>query len=491
MRVRNLCRPNALVLLFVTGLSAILVVRSSSNAQQVLRKMSNVEAASHALNRLAFGPRPGQAVDVGRAGWEKWAEQQLQPESIDDRDCEKLLAKRCPSLSLSVSELQSLERNEGKQRQILKQELVDSVILRAVYSKRQFNEVIVDFWRNHFNVDVNKVPFLATHYEENVLRKHAFGKFEDLLMAVAKHPAMLVYLDNYVSRGGNVNENYARELMELHTLGVDNGYTQNDVIALARVLTGWTCGWQETPSRGRTYGFIFNNGMHDDLPGTVVGLQLDGSGGVTDGEKAIRHLAHHDGTAHFISRKLCRYLVNDNPPKELVDRVAYVFRETDGDLTRVYRAIILGREFMDPKNYRAKFKTPFEFVIHVMRTTDAQIDSTEQLTRDLRLMGQSVYECLEPTGYYDQAEAWLDPGVMVYRWNFAIQLVQEKVPGVKIGREFAEEVLQPKLSDQVKKIMQMTLPGVTDPATEKLISRTSDIRAMAALAIGSPAYQQQ
>jgi uncharacterized protein (DUF1800 family) len=146
---------------------------------------------------------------------------------------------------------------------------------------------------------------------------------------------------------------------------------------------------------------------------------------------------------------------------------------------------------MDPKNYRAKFKTPFEFVIHVMRTTDAQIDSTEQLTRDLRLMGQSVYECLEPTGYYDQAEAWLDPGVMVYRWNFAIQLVQEKVPGVKIGREFAEEVLQPKLSDQVKKIMQMTLPGVTDPATEKLISRTSDIRAMAALAIGSPAYQQQ
>lgn len=482
------------MLLLMAGLAITWLLPGTSDAQAI-RKMNPLEAGSHVMNRLAFGPRPGEALQVGQTGWEKWVSAQLSPQSIDDSKCEAMIAERCPSLVLSLSEFEALNKGENAERRAaegrLRKELVDAVLLRAVYSERQFNEVIVNFWRNHFNVDTNKVPFQATHYEENVLRKHAFGKFEDLLLGVAKHPAMLVYLDNYVSRVNNINENYARELMELHTLGVDNGYTQQDVIALARVLTGWTCGWQDTPSGGREYMHYFNPSMHDDLPAMVVGLQLYGQGGQSDGEKAILHLARHEGTSRFIARKLCRYLVRDDPSDALVERIAQVFRDTEGDLTRVYSAIIMSPEFMDAKNFRAKFKTPFEFVVHVLRATDAQIESTDQLRRELQLMGQTTYECLEPTGYYDQAESWLDPGVMVYRWNFAIQLVQQKEKGVTIGPKFADEILQTSAGDRVRKVMQLLLPGVNDPATMQFISQTNDVRAMAALTLGSAAYQQQ
>jgi uncharacterized protein (DUF1800 family) len=364
--------------------------------------------------------------------------------------------------------------------------------LRAVHSKRQFQEVIVEFWRNHLNVDVNKVPFLATHYEENVLRKYAFGKFEDLLLASARHPAMLVYLDNYVSNKKGVNENYARELMELHTLGVDNYYTQKDVVALAHVLTGWTCGWRDGPSGEKEYVSYFDAKAHDPVPGTVVGLELDGSGGMADGEKAIRHLANHEGTAQFICQKLCRYLVNDAPPGPLVDNVAEVFRKTGGDLREVYRAIIFSPDFLSPKCYRAKFKTPFEFTVSVLRTTDADITNPQPVFRELQLMGQPIYECVEPTGYSDQQEAWLDPGVMVYRWNFAIQLVTDKFDGAKIGSAFADEVLRPAMTARTRKVMYMTMPGVTDARTEKLLlAYTYDLRAMVAFALGSPSFQQQ
>lgn len=469
------------------------VVATAPDAAEA-RDLSRQQLAAHVLNRLAYGPGPGQVSDVHESGLEAWVKQQLRPESIEDSKLEEYLDRECPSLKMDLRQFQLLKRAEKEQRRQnerdIKRELVDSVLMRAVYGKRQFQEVIVRFWRNHFNVDVNKVPFLAAHYEENVLRKHAFGKFEDLLMATAKHPAMLVYLDNYRSRADGINENYARELMELHTVGVDNGYTQDDVIAVARVLTGWTCGWHRDDSGRETYGYYFAAGRHDTDPATVMDLELDGTGGEADGERLIRYLARHPNTARFISTKLCRYLVHDDPSEDLVDRIAGVFRSSGGDLRLVYRAIIASPEFKDAANYRSKFKTPFEFLVGALRCVDARIDSTDELTETLNFMGQPIYECEDPTGYYDRAESWLDPGVMIYRWNFTLRLVRDKVEGVKIGPKFARQVFRPgrETADQV---MLAVLPEAVEVGTREMVSRASDPRVMVALALGSPSFQQQ
>lgn len=451
-----------------------------------VRRLTDKEATSHVLNRLAFGPRPGDVSHVSSLGWKNWVDEQLRPESINDYLADSTIRKQCPSLSLSLGELQQIGSDE-KRIAKLKGELVASSVWRAAYGRRQLQEVVVDFWRNHFNVYFDKVPLLASHYETHVLREHAFGKFEDLLLATARHPAMLVYLDNYVSRGGRLNENYARELMELHTVGVDNGYTQQDVTELARTLTGWTCG-----KRGDgEYGFMFRPEMHDSGATTVMGLRLDGAGGEADGERAIRHLANHPNTARFISRKLCRRFIDDHPSDAVVERVADTFVATGGDLREVYRAIIDSPEFLDARHYRSQFKTPFEFVVSVLRTTGAEIESTEHLAKELDNMGQPIYGCVEPTGYYDEAEAWLDPGVMVYRWNVSIALVLGKLEGVKVGNEFTEEVLQATQETRTKKILEHVLPAVSDTATKKLLLDTGDIREMVALALGSAAFQQQ
>lgn len=460
-----------------------------------IKPLKKFDASSHVLNRLAFGPQTGQVADVTRMGWEKWVEEQLNPDSVDDSKLQEYVKKQCPLLNKTLTSLKRRSRWESKERQTakreIKRELADAVLLRAVYSKRQFKEVILGFWRNHFNIDTNKVPFLAPDYEENVLGKHAFGRFEDLLMATAKHPAMLVYLDNYVSRRGNVNENYAREIMELHTLGVDNGYTQDDVINLARVLTGWTAGWQGAGLKEK-YSHIFNERIHDTNSAKVLELNFDGRGGQADGEKAIRYLARHSNTADFIAKKLCQYLVNDEPSDLLVKNIAKVFQDTDGDLTKVYRAIIFSSEFMSPANYRVKFKTPFEYLASVLRATDARIESTKELQKTLNLMGQPTYEFLEPTGYYDQAESWLDPGVMIYRWNFALNLVRDKVEGVKIGNKFVDVVMKSQSSQsRARYVILMVMPGSKDKSTEALVSRATDIRVMVAAALGSPGFQQQ
>lgn len=473
----------------VAAMMTVALMAIAAPPDQSARKLTPHEAASHVLSRLAFGPRVDEVGGVATIGWRNWVDEQLRPDAMSDYLADKLVAERCPSLGLSLSEFQQFADQE-KEIEKLKGELVDSIILRAAFSRRQFQEVIVSFWRDHFNVYFEKVPLLATHYEEHALRPNVFGKFEDLLLATAKHPAMMVYLDNHVSRGGRLNENYARELMELHTLGADKGYTQDDVIALARTLTGWTCGPNSGENRNE-YGFAFRPEMHDSGEATVVGLRLDGEGGMADGERAIKHLANHPNAARFISWKLCRYFVADDPPESLVNRVAETFRASQGDLKAVYRAIVFSPEFMDARHYRAKFKTPFEFVVSVLRTTGARVESTERLAKELRVMGQGVYECVEPTGYFDQAEAWLDPGVMVYRWNFAIELVLGKVEGVTIGEQFSEQVLKAEQATRTKNVMDIVLPGVSDPATKKVVFRTGDIREMVALAIGSPAYQQQ
>ncbi len=488
MRAGRSLRLAACLSALVGGLAWALIPPAPAQQPAAEAKLTAMETASHVLNRLAFGPRPGQVTALAKDNWQKWVEEQLRPEAIDDSTVEKHVVGRCPSMSLTLAQLQRLEQAKTKRAatKILSDELREAVLLRAVYGKRQLQEVIVEFWRNHFNVDVNKVPRQAPHYEEHVLRRHTFGKFEDLLLAVAKHPAMLVYLDNYVSTKRGLNENYARELMELHTLGVDNGYTQPDVIALARTLTGWTCGWQ-----GAEYRFFFNAANHDTTPVTVVGLKLGGDGGIADGEKALRHLANHPGTARFIATKLCRYLVHDSPDPKLIDRTVGVYLKTGGDLRAVYRSILFDPEFVDRNNYRAKFKTPFEYVVSVLRATRARVDNPQQLFRELRLMGQPIYECEDPIGYSDQREAWLDPGIMVYRWNFAIALVTGKIKGVEVGQKFVEDIVKTPLASRPRRILELALPGASDPKVLALSSRTTDTRSMLAWALGSPSFQQQ
>jgi uncharacterized protein (DUF1800 family) len=300
-------------------------------------------------------------------------------------------------------------------------------ILRAAESERQLNEVMVDFWMNHFNVFAAKGLdlFLIGSYERDAIRPRMWGRFEDLLMATAKSPAMLWYLDNARSRRGAINENYAREIMELHTLGVDGGYTQSDVTELARVFTGW--------SLDRNGRFAFRRALHDTGEKTVLGHRFASGGGIEEGETMIRILARHPSTARFIATKLCQRLVSDTPPPSLVDRVANRFRATNGDLRETVKAVIDSREFWDEKNYRAKVKSPFEYTISAIRAAGATIDNPVPIARELRRIGEPLYFAQPPTGYSDKSEAWSSDGALVARLNFITALAANKMPGVHVN----------------------------------------------------------
>jgi uncharacterized protein (DUF1800 family) len=258
-----------------------------------------------------------------------------------------------------------------------------------------------------------------------------WGKFEDLLMATAKSPAMMFYLDNARSRSGAINENYAREIMELHTLGVDGGYTQKDVTELARVLTGWSI------DRGSGQ-FAFHPFLHDRGAKTVLGVRLEG--GIDEGERMIHVLAHHPSTAHHIAAKLCQRLVADDPPKALVDRVARTFLDSDGDLRATVKAVIDSPEFWAPKFYRAKVKTPFEYVISALRASNARVINPIPIARALQQIGEPLYGAQPPTGYSDKAEAWVNSGAEVSRMNFAVDLASNKLPGVRVETSDANKL---------------------------------------------------
>src|SRR5436305_7907504 len=378
-------------------------------------KLNDRQRALHALNRLAFGPRPGDVDAVMKDGVNTWIEQQLHPEAIPDRAVEARIAT-LPTMAMSNAEIvktyyepvlmarkkANAEAKDGevekkdvqrelmrdippdRRPQIVMNDLLTGRIVRAAESDRQLNEVMVDFWMNHFNVFAGKGidRFLLTSYERDVIRPHIWGRFEDLLMATAKSPAMLFYLDNARSvaapenrpqraqrfmermaperaKQGGLNENYAREIMELHTLGVDAGYTQKDVTELARVFTGWTIA---RPQEGDAR-FIFRPALHDAGAKTVLGIYFPAGGGMEEGERMIRVLAHHPATAHHIAYQLCQRFIADEPPASAVDRVAKVFLATDGDLRKTVQAVIDSPEFWEPKYYRAKMKTPFEYAV--------------------------------------------------------------------------------------------------------------------------------
>jgi uncharacterized protein (DUF1800 family) len=490
----------------------------------------------HVLNRIAFGPRPGDVARVRAMGIEKYIDEQLRPERIDDAGMNARLAG-LTTLTMSSREIARkfempvIEARRGKrdskngdaaepgpeQKMIQQQsnrvvvELGEQKLLRAIYSERQLQEVLTDFWFNHFNVDARKGPdrFMLTEYERDAIRPHVLGKFRDLLEATAKSPAMLFYLDNWMSADPNgphfqmqrprvvrgpfggvrmmpppprmpqqgknaprgLNENYGRELMELHTLGVDGGYTQKDVTEVARAFTGWTI---EQPRMGG--GFRFEPRLHDPGQKVVLGHVIKAGGGESDGEQVLDILARHPSTARFIATKLVRRFVSDTPPPALVERAAKRFRDTDGDIREVMRTILTSPEFVSADAYRAKVKTPFEFIVSAVRATGAEVSDAMPLVRALQQLGMPLYQCQPPTGYKDTADAWVNTGALVNRMNFAVQLTSARLPGITPS---ALDQLTSAMADDISEATRSTIARATTPAQA------------AALTLGAPEFQRR
>jgi uncharacterized protein (DUF1800 family) len=519
------------------------------------------QRAIHALNRLTFGPRPGDVDAVMAKGLDGWIEDQLHPESINDaavngrlgpyattRMDAKQLALSFPDdgvlrqvmtgkrpmptdadlklvYSVNIARLQQQDANKGAgtnpgaravagdangsvtapqsspedqaraiadrllalpkeqrlaalenvppeqlvnfsnllradqrdrlnadatphEREIVRalanpaavvvSELQQAKVMREIYSERQLQEVMTDFWFNHFNVFQNKNQdvYYTTAYERDVIRPRVFGKFYDLLIATAQSPAMLMYLDNWLSAGTQseaagknrslgLNENYGREVMELHTLGVDGGYTQADVTELARILTGWTIAQPDDGGQ-----FQFDPARHEPGPKTLLGETLYGNG-VDQGLRALYILAHHPATAHFISKSIAIRFVADDPPEALVNRMAATFQASDGDIREVMRAMLHSDEFWSPQAYRAKLKTPNEYVVSAVRASGANVVAPDALLQRMGAMGMQPYGMAVPTGYSMRAETWQNSGALLARINYSTQLAQGNFPGVQ------------------------------------------------------------
>lgn len=414
--------------------------------------LSHEQRVAHFLNRISFGPTQEEIERVSDLGIGAYLEEQLEPEKIADPLVEEKLSA-FKTLRLSNRELFELypqpkkadpsgpggrSAMEGPRYVIF--ELQRSKLLRAVYSRRQLYEVMVDFWINHFNVFAAKGAdrWLVTSYDRDTIRPRALGRFRDLLLATAQSPAMLFYLDNWLSvsparsndsRGlrKGLNENYARELLELHTLGVDGGYTQKDVEEVARCFTGWTL---RRPRREAE--FFFAPRLHDSGAKTVLGTRMPPGGGMEEGVKVIDLLARHPSTARFVAAKLARRFVADDPPAAIVDRAARAFLETDGDIREVLRAILTSPEFFTPELYRAKIKKPLEFVASALRATGADTNGGPRLLRILARMGEPLFLAQPPTGYPDIRSAWISPDMLLQRLNFAIDLAQNRIPGTEV-----------------------------------------------------------
>lgn len=520
------------------------------------RQISKDDRILQVLNRLTFGPRPGDAAQVKAVGLKKWIALQLHPESITENPV--LLEKLKPLDSLTMAseelirnypapqivrqmaagqipfpsdpdrlmmirklaaraerqlgdgaplapgapnpqaladlltppEIRSLRTGTPQQRlaalealppdkqadvigalpqgmrqalfvaappdlrrrielsagpaQVVERDLQESKILRAVYSNRQLEEVLADFWFNHFNVFMDKGAdrYLTTEYERNAIRPHVLGHFRDLLEATAQSPAMLFYLDNWQSvgprspqpRGPNaqrrgLNENYGRELLELHTLGVDGGYTQKDVTEVARSFTGWTI---DQPQRGGH--FLFAPRLHDNGEKTVLGVQIPGGGGQSDGEKVLDLVARHPSTARFISRKLAERFVADDPPAALVERMAQTFLKTDGDLRAVMETMLASREFWSEGAFRSKMKSPLDIVVSAVRAGNGSVDFATALVNQVAQLGEPLYRKQEPTGYSNSSREWMNTAGLMARMNFAVQLAGNQVPGVMVDK---------------------------------------------------------
>ncbi len=381
--------------------------------------------------------------------------------------------------------------------QVVNQDLMEGKLLRAIYSNRQLEEVLTDFWYNHFNVFLDKGAdrYMVTTYERDVIRPHVLGHFKDLLLATAQSPAMLFYLDNWQSRvpalrpnarnQPGLNENYGRELMELHTLGVDGGYTQQDVTEVARCFTGWTI---REPNRGG--GFEFNDKIHDKAEKHVLGVTISAGGGMGDGLKVLDILAEHPSTAHFISKSLAIRFVSDNPPEELIRTMAKTYLKTGGDLLEVMRTMIYAPEFWDPANFRSKIKSPLEMVASAVRAVNGDVDYAQALTGQLNQLGEPLYRKLEPTGYSNVGAEWTNSASLLARMNFAMALAKGKVQGVKVdAAQFAVAVDASKIERSI--LMTDASPAAHD-AIQSGLEQQQDLGALAAgLTLGSPDFQRR
>jgi uncharacterized protein (DUF1800 family) len=544
----------------------------------------------HVLNRITFGPRPGDVEMVQKMGLQNYIEQQLHPETLDDSAVETEVA-HYSLLGLSNQQLlemykapkeakrearaaQTLAYNQakaagqapdpsaltdatalaGKHAKGGKKpddteaagvaELENAKLIRAVDSPKQLQEVLVDFWTNHFNIDVKKKEcrvFIITD-DRDVIRPNIFGKFRDLLEATAKSPAMLVYLDNVTNSAPNdgpakvgkkgkpkketgINENYGREVMELHTLGVDAGYTQADVTNVARCFTGWTI-------NHKTGEFEFDPSRHDNSAKVVLGHTIPAGGGIKDGEMVLDILCSQPACAHFISKELCQRFVADDPPAALVDRVAGVFTATGGDLRQVYAAILSSPEFLAPSDYGNKIKSPLEFAVSAIRASGATFapDLSKAGEKEARLeggavrnkqgsddrmaaeaqqpldwhvytLGEPLFACTPPTGYKENSKIWVSPGALIERLNFALALTGQQISDVKFDPRTvvgaADLDMPQRVMDQC--IGQLLHDNVTD-GTRKVLSeaalptgdsQTVHPQKLIALILGSPEFQRK
>jgi uncharacterized protein (DUF1800 family) len=387
----------------------------------------------HLLNRAAFGPRPGEVGRVLDKGPERWLEEQLDPKP--DGQLETRL-RGFSTLGYSISQVLNLYNADQRSIGVILDEFTSAKLIRAVHSENQLQEVLVDFWFNHFNVFVQDGfdRYSISSYERDAIRPHVLGRFRDLLGATAYHPAMLYYLDNYLSRANQVvggrtvnglNENYGRELLELHTVGVDAGYNQNDVIDAARCFTGFGI-----DNLGTSGAFVFRAQFHDRGAKSVFGLNLPAGGGQDDGDKLLDYLAQQPATARFISRKLAQRFVADSPPASLVEKGADTFLRTDGDIAEVVRSMFGSTEFWAEAFGAGKYKTPFEFTVSALRAVDAQVTAGRGVTPSLANMGMPLYACNPPTGYSNDGSEWINPSSHLYRMNFGLDLAAGALPAV-------------------------------------------------------------
>ena len=489
--------------------------------------LSEEQKILHVLNRLGYGPRPGDVERVGAMGLAAYLQQQLYPEAIPDREVAQKL-KSLATLSMTPAELmkefpqpdpklrQKIANGELSRAEMMEMfppekrpiriigELQSAKLIRAIESERQLEEVMVDFWFNHFNVFAGKgaVKWMLVSYEQDAIRPHALGKFRDLVLATARHPAMLFYLDNWMSvrndlpsrPGGKgpkgLNENYARELMELHTLGVNGGYTQKDVIEVARSFTGWTI---ERPREGG--GFVFRAIAHDNGEKTVLGHKIPAGGGQKDGEKVMEILVRHPSTAKFVATKLVRRFVSDEPPLALVARVAETFTRTDGDIRAMLTTIVTSPEFWGAEAYRAKIKKPFELVVSAVRAVGGTTSGSPALSRAVAEIGEPLYASQPPTGYPDVAEAWVNTGALLNRMNFALGLTENRYPGLRVdlGR-FVSGVDRRDPAQVLDRLLAGLLHDQVSPETREVLMRQladPDIGKIAALVLGSPEFQRR
>jgi uncharacterized protein (DUF1800 family) len=498
----------------------------------------------HLLRRATFGVRPADVEAVREVGIEAWLDRQLEPATIPDPEVEKRL-EGFETLEMTSAEYvrmlrggqmggdmgppgegedriaraRRIQRQRNRLRNLARREVPRAILIRTVYSERQLQQVMVDFWRNHFNVDLNKddVRYYVQDFEREVLHKLCFARFGDLLMATAKHPAMLFYLDNHVSqaplarakrmiagrededRTRGLNENYARELMELHTVGADNGYDQDDVIQLALVLTGWSIDQGD---------FTFRKGYHAGGSKRVMGKTVR-NGDVTEGESVIEYLAKHKLTKAFVIGKLARYLQADEPSEKLVADVMKVWTKTKGDLGAVTKAILVHEDFYAKPSVLTKAKTPLEFVASALRVTGADMVDPGGVLQRLGDMGQPVLEQEDPTGYSDAAVDWMDTGVLAVRWQFAYDLMNGRIPGVSMDRsplsdhlrqspEVWEFLLQKSIFAG-ERVGSLTLAPfrrrvknvMRNHRKMRIAELRSEFNVLATLLLGSPEFQRQ